>query len=264
MDEDNKRSLKHNASSLLEDKIKGVVKGQSANSTADGGTNVIRNMGERLRDGKLWRKRADNGILVKVRDTWDLASFFTKCQDNANIADMEITCENRYFVLYKKTNGMFPAVEDTNCKNWDEIDTKPFTSAPSGAVDIVTATGKMAVGVAEMTKELQSKESAKVQRRDVINHNALPNEVKQQYLKRLAGIPIQRSDIFTGNNYRRKMYKNDYTADLTNGIGIKGVERDMLFIEFQIALGMARVASSPRCGIIGLEPEDTLYRTSIR
>ena len=38
---------------------------------------------------------------------------FTKCQDDANIADMEITRENKYFVLYKKTNGMFPAVEET-------------------------------------------------------------------------------------------------------------------------------------------------------
>ena len=103
---------------------------------------------------------------------------------------MDITRENRYFLLYKKTNGMFPVKDDINCKDWDEIDKKPYLSASDSASAIVSETAKMAVGVAEMTKEMRSRENAKVQRRDVINYNALPNEVKKQYLDRQRRIPI--------------------------------------------------------------------------
>ena len=51
---------------------------------------------------------------VKILGTQDLAFFFKKCQDDAFIHDLDITRDNKYFVVYKKTNGMFPAQEDIN------------------------------------------------------------------------------------------------------------------------------------------------------
>ena len=151
---DGKRNLLHNALALLEEKIAAVVKKQSVNKDSENSTNVGRNILTLLRVGKLYRKRKDNGSLVLVRDTNDLATFFTKCQDDASIADMDITRENRYLLLYKKTNGMFPLKEDINCKDWDEIGKKAPDSTPSDATAIVTETARMAVGVADLTKEI--------------------------------------------------------------------------------------------------------------
>ena len=232
VDSNNKRVVKTGAFNILNEKIFEIVKAQSENKGETNGTKVIRDMKTLLKNAKLLRKRESDDRFIIICDTVDLADFFLKCQYDACIADMDITRENQCLILYKRTSGMYPTKENINCKNWDEIQfTIPTAVASSATADVVTNTANIAASMGKMAQDARTNLSAKSKRRNVLNYRVLPQEVQDQVADRLRNVPICFSDIFNPD-YSRRVYNNEFTEDVSNGVGVTGVRRDMLHIEF--------------------------------
>ena len=104
----NKRVSKANALKLLEDLIFEAIHEKSENKEEDTTTEVCRSMKVMLREAKLLRKSKDTSRNIVNRDTDGLATFFRRCQDDACIADMDITRENRFLILYKRISQFYP------------------------------------------------------------------------------------------------------------------------------------------------------------
>ena len=219
---------------LLEDLIFDAVHAQSANNEEPKNGALGRKIKDILKDGKILRKSKENGRTIVIRDTNDFANFFRRCQNDAYIADMDITNENSYLILYKRTSQLYPVKKNMTCKDWNDIDSKITVAAPPpGTADVITNTANIAVSMGEMAQDAKKNRSAKTNRCDIINYTALPQEVKVQVLARMQKKPVMRSDIFNpGPSFSRRVYNNEYTEDTSNGIRQQGLQQDMSYMEF--------------------------------
>ena len=50
---------------------------------------------------------------------------------------------------------MFPLSDDINCKHWDEISSKSTASTPFDTSNLIINTTNMALGVAEMARNIK-------------------------------------------------------------------------------------------------------------
>ena len=105
-----------------------------------------------LEKEKLWKYRKDNKTYALICNTRDLALLIKKSHNDNYITDMELTRDNTYIALYKKTNFMFPLNGDINCLNWDQILPEAPPPVPNAANALITDTTQMANIVTDLAR----------------------------------------------------------------------------------------------------------------
>ena len=87
---------------------------------------------DRLDEAKLyWARKDQPGMVELISTTEQLAVQFGKMQDDNKVADMIVSEDNEYFVLYLKSGVLYPENDDIMSLNWSKILTQPPVVAPA-------------------------------------------------------------------------------------------------------------------------------------
>ena len=177
-----------------------------------------------------WNRLTVSGLWDIIANVPDLAFYFGECADPNNLppSDATITRNNKYIILYKDTGFMFPENDDINLLNWAEIKAQEPQAAAAAPTDLANNSKRIADGIDILSAAAQDDANYRTTKLDIINYNLMPDDVKEQYLRRIEGKLVLRSHIFkkTSNGVEvLRRFENDWTVK-------GGDQKEAFIIEF--------------------------------
>ena len=214
-----------------------------------------------LNEAKLYWQRKDLlGTFELIENTAQLVVHFRKVQDDQKVADMVVSEDNKYFVLYLQSSVLYPADKDITSLDWSEILTRPpAPAAPAQIPPDVVAT-RMANDMAKIAVNSSHDSDLKNLRSLPLDYTNFPTDVKEQFIRRQAKVPIRRSEVFHTKRDKSVVYQK-YKNGLEKQLPVIPVRLEISICYFssntQTSHGQDPILHSPNDISISFSKEDS-------
>ena len=140
-----------------------------------------------------WARKDVPGTFELISNTKELAQYFKLAQDDGKVADMVVSENNTYLVLYMQSSFLYPANDNITCLDWNHILNRPPAPAAAATVppDVVTNAARMANDLGKIAVSASEEANLKKLRNAPLNYTDFPTEAKKQFLRRQRKVPIR-------------------------------------------------------------------------